>query len=341
MKSPRGQTAAFTLVELLVVVAIVGTLVALLLPAVQAAREAARRADCVNRLRQLGLAANNYVASQQSFPAGSVAKATPEAPRAQWTFYRWSALATLTPYLENAQVRDSLRLDLPLYDAANAFQVPPENRVGVRLVVPDFLCPSDIGRRVVEAFGPTNYVVCTGSGAGNPEIATDDGSPRNTDGLFGVNSAVRPSQVLDGLSKTRLASEGLLGEPRTASPHSPQREYRFITGAPVKEAQCAASQSWNFTDPLGFSWANGEYRCALYNHHDTPNSADYDCMGVSLSTNPKREFTPFGWRAARSNHPGGVNAVNADGSVRFVPSEVSLSVWRASSTLAEADGFDP
>lgn len=334
---PPGRSKAFTLVELLVVIAIVGTLVSLLLPAIQSAREATRRTSCMTRLKQLGLAMQNHVSARQAFPSGSVARDGTGGP---WTFYRWSALAELTPYLENASVRDSLDLDQPLYDAANAFQVPPDNREGVRLVVSDFLCPSDQGQRVAEAFGPTNYAVCTGYGEGDPSRSSDDGSPINGVGLFGVNSAVRPGQVTDGLSKTVAASESPLGVPNPAGPHDPRFEYQFVTSAPLRDSLCTSSQSWNFTDPRGFSWANGEYRCALYNHRATPNSPTPDCMGVRLFGGAETQFTPYGWRAARSNHPAGVNVLLADGAVRFVDDEVDLKAWRAGSTIAGGDSHD-
>lgn len=339
-----GQTAAkakrlaFTLVELLVVIAIVGLLVSLLLPAVQSARESARRTSCVNRLKQLGVAAQNHVSAQGVLPAGAVAKPTPGAPGTPWTFFRWSALASLTPYLEQEAVRDALDLEQPLYNSS--FSVSPDNRAGVRLLVADFLCPSDSERPNSELFGPTNYAFCTGSGEGDPDVVGDEGSPLSTDGPFFVNSATRTGQMPDGMSKTILASESLLGAPSESAPHDPQVEYQFVTAAPLNESQCAASQSWNFTEPRGFSWANGEYRCALYNHHATPNTKTADCMGVLIGGGIENLFTPFGWRAARSRHPGGVNTMYADGSVRWAGDQVQLEVWRSVSTVSGEESLE-
>ncbi|MGL4513788.1 MAG: DUF1559 domain-containing protein [Lacipirellulaceae bacterium] len=332
--TPHGRPSrgGVTLVELLVVIGIIGALVALLLPAVQSARESARRATCVNRMRQLVLAAQNHVAARGVLPAGAVARGSMTAPGTPWTFYRWSALATLTPYLENTAIRDALDFDEPLYGAN--FSVTPVNAPAVRQVVADFLCPSDSEARLREAFGPTNYAVCAGSGEGDPAVANDDGSPLVTDGPFAVNSGTRPGHVTDGLSKTALASESTLGQPRDGSPHDPQFEYRFITTSPLRNTPCEQSQSWNQTDPRGFSWANGEFRCALYNHHDPPNAAEADCMGVRLGGGLEALFTPFGWRAARSLHPGGVNLALCDGSVRFAEDGVSAEVWRALATIA-------
>ena len=314
------------------VIAIIGVLVALLLPAVQSARETSRRASCTNRMKQLALATHNHVAASGVFPNGSVAKAHPDAPGFAWTFYRWSALAELTPYLENDAVRDALDLEQPLYNSALA--VTPDNRAGVRILVADFLCPSDEGRRLVEGFGPTNYVVCSGSGRGDPDEDNDDGSPHATDGVFGVNSKTRPAGITDGLSKTVLLSEGVLGRQLGSSPHDPRFEYQFVTGAPLREESCGASTSWNYQDPLGFSWANGEHRAAFFNNHRTPNSDRADCMGVLIGGGVQKLFTPYGWRTARSLHPGGVNVALADGSVRFVADEVDLAAWRAGSTIA-------
>src|SRR3954452_25082672 len=167
--------AAFTLVELLVVIAIIGVLIAFLLPAIQASRGAASRAMCANNLRQVGLAAQNYVSARGRFPNGTVAKEFAAQPFTPWTFYRWSALAQLLPYMENSAAYGALDLSVPLYGAN--LLVRPENVDGVKVVVAEFLCPSDISRAVSPDFGPTNYALNAGSGIGG-------GTTRDTDGIF-------------------------------------------------------------------------------------------------------------------------------------------------------------
>src|SRR3954453_18547304 len=117
--------AGFSLVELLVVIRIIGTLVALLIPAIQASRGAASRASCANNLRQLGLAVQNYVSARGHFPNGSMPKEFPAQPFTAWTLYRWSALAQLLPYLENAAAYGALNLTVPLY--GGNFAIRPKN----------------------------------------------------------------------------------------------------------------------------------------------------------------------------------------------------------------------
>jgi prepilin-type processing-associated H-X9-DG protein len=319
------------MVELLVVMAILGALTALLAPALQAARESARRLGCVNHQRQLGLAIQNYLGAVGVFPPG--AALPPEGGDGAPALYRWSALALVTPYLEQPVLFDRLDLSQPLYNAS--FQVSVVNREFVRLAPEIFLCPSDHGQRVAEAFGPANYAVCTGSGVGGPGTG-DDGYPLETDGMFGVGSSVGDRQVLDGLSHTALLSESTLGPAAGAVPEgSPQSDYRFVGAPPLSPAKCAAGGQWNFTDGRGFSWANGEYRCGLYDHHALPNGDEYDCVAAVFSG--AWRFLPVGWRAARSRHPGGVNVLLADGSVQFYDDGVAAAAWLALATRAAND----
>ncbi len=326
----RRPRHGFTLVELLVVVAIIGVLVALLLPAVQAAREAARRTQCVNNLKQLGMALANFESAKSTFPSGADSKPYPPAGAGfPQTFFRWSAFAHLTPYLEQTAARDQLDLDLPLY-AANG-TVFPQNQFGVALQLPEFLCPSDRREPVSQNFGPTNYAACAGTGK-------SAGTPHDTDGTFFINSRMRIREVTDGTSKTVAMSEGTLGlDPMSGTPRSqidPQQVYVYAIAAPLTATMCNSSSAWNFQDPSGFSWANGEYRCSLYNHYAQPNSAEIDCISNILFGNSAVLYSAYGWRTARSRHPGGVNALLVDSSVHWIADEIRLDVWKALSTRA-------
>lgn len=325
---PKGWTTnrtAFTLVELLVVIAIIAVLMGLLLPAVQAAREAARKTSCSNNMRQIGLALQSHYAARDRFPTGSVAKEYAAQPATPWTFYRWSTFAMLSPYLENSAAYNLLDLSKPLY-ASTTGLVTPENAAGVRTVVPTFLCPSDSSKVLNPNFGPTNYAVCTGSGIGG-------GTPAQTDGLFFVNSKTRIAEIRDGTSNTIAISESLLGV-TGATNRDPRFAYRFTFLSPLTENACRNAPTWNYTDPRGFSWVNGEYRNGLYNHYYGPNSGEADCIGVRIGGGPSVTFTPFGWKTARSLHVARVNITRADASTGFVDEEIDLSVWRSIATRA-------
>lgn len=321
----RRAVAAFTLVELLVVIAIIGILVAMLLPAVQSARGSARNAHCKNNLRQLGIATASHISVRTFFPPGSVAREDPVNPRAPWTFYRWSALAELSPYLENTAAFNLLDLSVPLYNAGLALN--EEHIDAVKIPVNVFRCPSDDGEVLNFDFAPTNYAFSAGSGF-------EGGAPHDADGVCFENSRIRPAQITDGLSNTAIATESILGQPAASltAIRDPQLEYKFLLAAPLSESRCKGTQQWNVSDPRGFSWVNGEFRCAMYNHYLGPNSPTPDCMGVVLGGSPDKRFRPYGWRAARSRHSGGVNVLMADSAVTFVSDDIDLTLWRGMAT---------
>lgn len=345
------RSRAFTLIELLVVVAIIGVLVALLLPAVQAARESARRTQCINNLKQIGLALGSFDAAQKHLPSAAVSKEYSAAPTHPHSFYRWSALAQLLPYLENQNVRNLIDISTPLYMPSAGYPVAERNKAGVALVLPGFLCPSDLSERLRPDMGPTNYAVCAGSGA-------NGGTPFATDGIFFVNSETTYGHLGDGSSNTVAASESLLGVDTVRdasgafSSATPERSYKFIlsfAGAPeLTDVKCLGSMNYNSAaatgnDPRGFAWCSGEYRSATYNHYYAPNAPEYDCI-TSATTDPTPPpakpilYSAWGWRTARSVHPGGVNSLFADGSVRFIQDGIDLALWKELSTRNESDG---
>jgi prepilin-type N-terminal cleavage/methylation domain-containing protein/prepilin-type processing-associated H-X9-DG protein len=328
MSSRRGVT----LVELLVVIAILATTIGLLLPAVQTARETARRSSCTNNLRQIGVAAANHESARGRFPLGAESRQWDERPDFPHQFFRWSVLAHLAPYYEEERLLRSLDLTVPLYIGLSPGDIAPQNRPIVKLTVPLFLCPSDVGLPVSDLFGPTNYAGCTGTGI-------DGGTPFATDGLFGINSRTRARDVRDGLSKTVAFSESILGSgPKaTTSRDGIQTDtgYGFVFTTPLTEAACSRPFYYNFTDLRGFSWANGEYRTTLYNHARQPNSGALDCLAALMTTaDVAKMYAGYGWRTARSRHRGGVTVGLADGSVRFVADAVDAAVWAAAATIA-------
>ena len=323
---------AFTIVELLVVIAIIGVLIALLLPAVQAAREASRRLSCANNLKQLGIALHSFHAANGQLPNGSLSKEYPPGAKVQqsqpFTWSRWSTFVYLAPHLEQGNAVAALDTSVPIYPQA------PQNASVVKTIIPLLLCPSDIQESVDSDFAPTNYAMNAGTG-------TPGGSPIDADGVFYVNSATRIGDITDGTSQTIAASESLLGIGQlsltAAAQVNKQRDYVYYGNSPLTDALCAGATIWNFTNRRGFAWVSGELRCALYNHYYPPNHTETDCMGVSMSSDATIKYTPYGWRAARSLHMGGVNTLFVDGSARFVSERINLGTWRALSTRAQAE----
>lgn len=328
----RGRPIGFTLVEVLVVVAILAIVVALVLPAVQSVREAGRRTHCTNNLRQLVLAATLHESAHGHFPLGAESRAWPDKPNFPHQYFRWSALAHLAPFHEQEHLLRGLDLSVPLYTDLRPDAIAPQNKPFVALTLSLFLCPSDRGSPISSLFGPTNYATCTGTGMGG-------GTPFDTDGMFFINSAVRARTVTDGLSKTVAFSESILGAGPTATRDGtgldPATAYAFTLAAPLSDTLCGSPMFWNYTDLRGFSWANGEFRTTLYNHWRLPNDRTIDCIGVVMNTTDRsRLYAGYGWRTARSRHPGGIHAAWADGAVRFVEDAVALDVWRAAATRA-------
>jgi prepilin-type N-terminal cleavage/methylation domain-containing protein/prepilin-type processing-associated H-X9-DG protein len=310
---PRGLPRAFTLVELLVVIAIIGVLIALLLPAVQAARESARRAMCLNNLKQFGVAMHNYESAKKEFPQG----------RNQWPQVV-SAPARLLAYVEQASLEE-------LVDPNGTLTLGGPNDAAAKNLVPLLVCPSDPQKGQVpgSAYFGTNYAACNGTGtitdaAGNVTYPTIAGG----NGVF-AQRPVKLAEILDGTSNTAAFSESLIGDGAaiSAMPTHPQ-QIRLVVlevpgGSDPTPAACdGGSGVWN--PRRGEQWINGHFGHTLYNHYYAPNPpGKWDCGNGShnkaLST-------------ARSNHPGGVNLLLCDGSVRFVRDTIALGIWRALST---------
>jgi prepilin-type N-terminal cleavage/methylation domain-containing protein/prepilin-type processing-associated H-X9-DG protein len=329
----QARRPGFTLIELLVVIVIIGVLIALLLPAVQAAREAARRAQCSNNLKQLGIGLHNYHGAVGSFPVGFLYPTRAVPAETSPLQYRWSALAQMAPYLEQASLYHALNFDFPLAhrpSGGGAFwPFYPANTTAMAAHVAIFLCPSDGASPPSADSGPTNYAFCSGDGSGGGEAA-------GANGAFLLGPSITLAEIADGSASTVAASEQLLGiagpyaqTTPTPVPSPLARAFARVAVGPLTEDACAASPAgWLFNK--GAAWWDGNYLNTLYNHHATPNAATPDCITYH---NP-------GWKTARSHHPGGVNVLFCDGHATFARDSVLLSVWRALSTRAGGEVID-
>jgi prepilin-type N-terminal cleavage/methylation domain-containing protein len=326
-RSLSTERPGFTLIELLVVIAIIGILTGLVLPAVQYAREAARRTQCKNHLKQMGLAQHNYETAHRVFPGiGTGSNLT-------------SVQAALLPFIEQENLKELYDPGQPLFllvggvPSFNPSQLPVASTV-----VSTFLCPSDpqlprFSRWGSNNIAGTSYVVCTGTGKG---AHYDLRFP--TDGMFWNQSSEGFRSMTDGASNTFLMSETRLGpnlDTFAAAPEVPHRQISSPRGVfsshpsggltpALSDASCAASTRW--TGERGLSWIYGLAQSSTFNSHTSPNSQVPDCHAHGQ-----------GWFKASSLHAGGVHVLLGDGSVRFIDDRIALSIWQGLSTRAGSE----
>ena len=329
----------FTLIELLVVIAIIAVLIALLLPAVQQAREAARRTQCKNNLKQLGLALHNYESTLSMFPPNLV----PGGTNYRYSAGNWGVLAYLSPYLDHTAIYKLMNLDAPTYAPTPPYNIAdPNNALAASFKVPLFLCPSDRAQSLgggygVASIGPANYCANQGSGLNTTAAGVRHGSPYNADGVMFADSGIRIGDIIDGTSNTACMSESLLGDGAESfaggtPPAKSQLVYAYLNTFPASmdDAACAAPTMWNRDRRRQFLWFSGEIRNTSYNHYYNPNDRRWDCITNSSALG----YTAIGWKAARSQHVGGVHLLMCDGAVRFVSENIDNNTWRGLATRA-------
>ena len=323
---------AFTLLELLVVIAIIGILVGLLLPAVQSAREAARRMQCSNNLKQMILATHNYESTYRRLPGLTGSSS-------------FSPQARILPFIEQANLHNLIDFQQPLYvGPVWRAQLNPLLVPAAGMVVPTFLCPSDAAtpqRETIAADGNTarvaglNYMFSYGSGT-----LTNYDDRYRTDGIVWENSWARFADITDGMSNTVMLSETLIGDNQVSTtvpvgntlyrrvaswpgssgnpPGQPGFHQGGVTISNPDLSTVFPSQTTSYRGTRGETWIRGVPYAVVTNGYLTPN-------------HPIPDITVHGrgWFASRSLHPGGVNIGLCDGSVRFMPNSVDRGIYVA------------
>ncbi|MFI4876764.1 MAG: DUF1559 domain-containing protein, partial [Blastopirellula sp. JB062] len=312
----RRKYEGFTLVELLVVIAIIGVLIALLLPAVQQAREAARRMQCTNNLKQLGLAMHNYHDTFGKFPPGVVGRTNYDPPSSGPQFEKcpptWMQM--ILPFIEQGNLYEGMKQHFA--NGEMAATAP-----GRFTVIESLTCPSDPGAPKLIDTGASspwyerwgfngNYVACSGSEYFTP---SDDPHMVNRNGMFYAKSATKFADVVDGTSNTAMMSEILLVP------------YGGSAGEVIDLRG-------------GYYFARRISVC--FSTREAPNTL----IGDRLSSCQSMPFAPCNGQGtddaimhARSRHIGGANVTLGDASVRFVSETIDRTVFQAYGTRANSE----
>ena len=223
MKHRRG----LTLIELLVVIAIISVLIALLLPAVQQAREAARRVECRDHLRQIGLAMHNYAGSYGVLPPGYIYRPdTSTAPVSNGAGFGWGAM--VLPYLEQVALYQQFNWNIPLHATGN--QAPREKHLRVFICPSDYVSPTrfvEMGP-VPERYAMASYAACFGT----PDL---DVNQEQRFGIFSRNSSTRFGDVTDGLSQTLMGGERMNGPFRNGTAHANHFDYETAWAGAIRD----------------------------------------------------------------------------------------------------------
>ncbi len=333
----------FTLIELLVVIAIIAVLIALLLPAVQQAREAARRSQCKNNLKQLGLALHNYHDTFKLFPyrQGGTANLGNRDGHDMGNDNRGSGMIGMLPYLDQGPLFNSINSEETIGGVPWPAGGPrPWNTTypHFKARVPGLICPSAGKSMNTTTLGPNNYVFCGGDTTqiGGRE---NQGRGRRPRGVFGWQSSTTIADIADGTSNTILMSER-----RFAAVANDLGNFVVGQGYATPAACKATASGGKYTvaaaqlnNATGTRWADGGTSFAAMNTVLPPNNPSCNSDPAGTDTTDHRD----GYHTATSAHTGGVHALMGDGSVRFVNDNIHAGNPETDPTIATLPGDSP
>jgi prepilin-type N-terminal cleavage/methylation domain-containing protein len=331
--SPRKR--GFTLIELLVVIAIIAVLIALLLPAVQSAREAARRIQCTNNLKQLGLAFFSYESSIGGFPPSMCAAGVGNT--VTW-INGWSALARVMPYSEQSNLFNTMNFAL--------WKENPENSTSISQNISFLLCPSALNTQISTHDYGLAGVTCYGVNQGDWFVWGGFSGPQNRN-AFGMNRSRRLAEFTDGTSQTLLASEvktyqaasncRTIPLPSVNNPNNIPSPYAdpYAIAPEYDDGVCVTQNQFEFHT----EWSDGNAHAAGFTTAWPPNKLILGrsmYVGMDLDLNGLNEELggpTFAAINSRSFHPGGVVTLFGDGSARFIKNAIDGIVWRGLGTV--------
>ncbi len=340
----RRNSLGFTLIELLVVIAIIGVLIALLLPAVQQAREAARRTQCVNNLKQIGLAVHNYADTFMGFPSSGSFRFQPWTTPSYFAV-GWSVHARLLPYLDMAN-----RFDAINYDQGQGSNVNTTARMIVNSI---FLCPSDPESSNIRA---SEFNTNTNYGSNRGDWYVYDGFTNKIPPVapFYVNSYVKFRDISDGTSKTMLFAEVRVRLPFIRNCPTLQFDPINTVPQPLTTALPESIPEYNTCSPGAFrpfshtEWHFGDVHQSGFTTAWTPNKISKGSLAgnifpdVDLLSVREQDGGPtIAAVTARSMHVDGVHILLGDGSAKYIGNNIDGQIWRALGSIASGEIVAP